>query len=155
MSQPAFDNIDSLLDANMDDLESLPPMGVPPTGNYVLDVTASRETSADKKSEYFKFAYEVVEVGELKNDAEASEAAVGMKFNEMFSPFKKDGTVNEVGIGFLKERVAPFSAHFGTTKIGDTLQELQGVRINATLSRRADKREEGRYNFSLKDVIIL
>lgn len=155
MSQPAFDNIDSLLDANMDDLESLPPMGVPPTGNYVLDVTASRETSADKKSEYFKFAYEVVEVGELKNDAEASEAAVGMKFNEMYSPFKKDGTPNKYGIGYLKEHSAPFAAHFGTTTIGETLQHIQGVRINATLTRRADKREEGRYNFSLKDVIIL
>lgn len=155
MTQAAFENLDALLDASMDDLADLPPMGVPPTGNYQLSVTASREASQDKKSEYFKFSYEVVEIGEVKNDEEANDVKVGMKFTEMFSPFKKDGTMNDLGIGFLKERAAPFAAHFGTQRLGDTIQQIQGVVINATLTRRQDKKDETRFNFSLKDVVIL
>ncbi len=155
MTQAAFDNLDSLLDASMDDLVDLPPMGVPPTGNYTLSVTASRETSQDKKSEYFKFSYEVTEIGEVKNVEEAGDVKVGMKFTEMFSPFKKDGSVNDLGIGFLKERTAPFAAHFGTQRLGDTIQSINSVIINATLTRRQDKKDDTRFNFSLKDVVIL
>lgn len=155
MTQSAFENLDALLDASMDDLADLPPMGVPPTGNYQFSVTASREISNDKKSEYFKFAYEVLEIGEVKSEEDVNDVKVGMKFTEMFSPFKKDGSMNEMGIGFLKERTAPFSVHFGTQRLGETIQLIQGIVINATLVRRQDKKDETRFNFSLKDVVIL
>lgn len=150
----ALADFDALMDASMDDIDDLPPIGVPPTGNYTLEVTASREKAASG-SEYIKFAYLIKEVNEVKNESEAAECAADQKFMEMFSPFKKDGTVNEIGMGMLKERIAPFSAHFGTSKIGETLQSIVGVQLVASLVRRADKREEGRFNFSLKDVTIL
>jgi hypothetical protein len=148
-------DFDALMDASMDDIDDLPPMGVPPTGNYTLLATASREKSEKSGSEYIKFAYAVVEVNEVKDEAEAADAAAGQKFTEMFSPFKKDGGVNEVGMGMLKERLAPYSTHFGTSKISETLQNINQVSLVATLVRRADKREEGRFNFSLKVVTIL
>ena len=150
----AFADLDSLLDASMDDIDDLPPMGVPPTGHYTLIVTASREAS-DKGSEYFKFAYEIAEINEIKEPAEESEAAVGMKFAQMFSPFKKDGTINEYGVGFLKEACAPFSAHFGTSKMGDTLAQISGITVAATLTRKRDKKDADRWNFNLKDVTVL
>lgn len=93
-----FQDFDALLSANMDDLDDLPPMGVPPTGHYNLEVTAERKQNADKTGEYVQFSYEVMAVNEVKNAEEADQAAPGMKFSERFSPFKKDGTVNELSL---------------------------------------------------------
>lgn len=154
MSNMNLADFDALMDASMDDIDDLPPVGVPPTGNYTLSVTASREKS-EKGSEYIKFAYTVVDVNEVKNEEEAKEVAAGQKFNNIYSPFKKDGSVNETGLGFLKEALNPFRLHFGTTGMGETLGAVQDVTVCATLVRRADKREEGRFNFNLKDVTVL
>ena len=102
-----------------------------------------------------QFSYEVLAVNEVKNPEEAAEAAEGMKFTNRFSPFKKDGTPNEFGIGFLKEAAAPFSAHFGTSSLGDTLQQINEITIAAELVRRPDRNDPERHNFSLKNVTIL
>lgn len=156
MSNAAIRDIDSLMDASMDDIDDLPPVGVPPTGHYNLLVTAERkESNKEGGNDYIQFSYEVEAVNEVKDPAQESEAAVGMKFSQMFSPLKKDGTVNEFGIGFLKEAVAPFSAHFGTPKMGDTIAQINKVSVAASLSRRVDKKDPDRFNFSLKDVVIL
>ena len=154
MSNKAFADLDSLIDASMDDIDDLPPVGVPPTGHYNLLITASREAS-QAGSEYIKFSYEVEAVNEVKDAAEESQAAVGMKFNQIFSPFKKDGTVNEYGLGFLKEACAPFAAHFGTAKMGDTIAQIDKISVAASLARRKDKRDPDRWNFSIKDVVVL
>jgi len=155
MSNAAIADIDSLMDASMDDIDDLPPIGVPPTGHYNLCVTATREQNKDKNGEYIKFAYEVEAINEVKEPGEEAEAAVGMKFTQMFSPIKKDGTPNEFGIGFLKEAVAPFSAHFGTPQMGASIAQINRVSVAATLVRRVDKKDKERFNFSLKDVVIL
>lgn len=155
MSNDAIRDLDSLMDASMDDIDDLPPVGVPPTGHYNLSVTAERKENNDKTGEYIKFSYEVESVNEVKDPAEESQAAVGMKFSQMFSPIKKDGTPNEFGIGFLKEAVAPFSAHFGTPKMGETIAQINKVSVAASLSRRVDKKDADRFNFNLKDVVIL
>lgn len=155
MSNAAIRDLDSLMDASMDDIDDLPPVGVPPTGHYNLSVTAERKENKDKTGEYIQFSYEVEAVNEVKDPAEESQAAVGMKFSQMFSPIKKDGTPNEFGIGFLKEAVAPFSAHFGTAKMGEAIAQINKISVAATLTRRADKKDADRFNFSLKDVVIL
>jgi len=151
----AFDNLDAVLDAAMDDIDDLPPVGVPPSGHYNLEVTATREQNKEKTGEFIKFEYKVLAVNELKNPEEAEGAAEGMKFSNIFSPIKKDGTVNEWGLGFLKEAVAPFSAHFGTTKMGETIAQINQVCIAATLTRKQNKKDEDRFDFSLKDVVVL
>lgn len=151
----AFADMDALLAANMDELEDLPPMGVPPTGFYTLSVSVERKPNKEKTGEFFQFTYEVVEVGEVKNAEEADQAAPGMKFSDRFSPFKKDGDVNTWGIGFLKEACKPYQAHFGTATVGETLMNINSVVITAELTRRADKNDPERFNFSLKNVIVL
>ena len=119
MSNKAFADLDSLMDASMDDIDDLPPVGVPPTGHYNLLITASREAS-QAGSEYIKFSYEVEAVNEVKDAAEESQAAVGMKFTQIFSPFKKDGTVNEYGLGFLKEAWVSHEITTGEKRSGTT-----------------------------------
>ena len=156
MSNAAFTDFDSLLNSSMDDLDDLPPVGVPPTGHYTLVVSAERVTPAEAgKNEYIKFSYEVEAINEVKNPEEEAQAAAGMKFSQIFSPFKKDGTVNDYGVGFLKEAIAPFAAHFGTRGIGESLQAINKVTVAASLVRKVDKRDPERFNFSLKDVVVL
>lgn len=156
MSNAAFQDLDDLMDASMNDLEDLPPVGVPPTGHYNLCVSAERVDPEEAgKNPYIKFSYEVEAVNEVKVPEEESEAAAGMKFSQIFSPFKKDRTPNTTGIGFLKEACAPFAAHFNTEKMGDTIGAIDKVSIAATLVRKKDKRDADRWNFNLKDVVIL
>jgi hypothetical protein len=156
MSNAAFTDFDSLLNSSMDDLDDLPPVGVPPTGHYTLVVSAERVTPTEAgKNEYIKFSYEVEAVNEVKNHEEESQAAVGMKFSQIFSPFKKDGTVNAFGVGFLKEAIAPFVAHFCTRDIGEALQAINKVTVAASLIRKQDRKDPERFNFSLKDVVVL
>lgn len=150
-----FQDFDALFSANMDDLADLPPMGVPPTGHYNLEVTAERKANKDKTGEYVQFSYVVLAVNEVKNPAEADQAAPDMKFSERFSPFKKDGSVNEYGIGFLKEACKPFSTHFGTQNLGETIMQIQKVVVAAELVRRVDKSDPERFNFTLKNVTVL
>lgn len=151
----AFQDLDALMNASMDDIDDLPPVGVPPTGHYNLDVTATRETSETSGSEYIKFSYEVTAVNEIKNPEEEKQAAVGQKFSQIFSPFKKDGTVNEYGVGYLKEACAPFSTHFGTRALGETIAQIQKISVAASLVRRQDKKDPERFNFNLRDVVVL
>ena len=156
MSNAAFTDFDSLLNSSMDDLDDLPPVGVPPTGHYTLIVTAERVDPEEAgKNPYIKFSYEVEAVNEVKNPEEESQVAVGMKFSQIFSPFKKDGTVNNFGVGFLKEAIAPFAAHFCTSSNGETLQAINKVTVAASLVRKKDRKDPERFNFSLKDVVVL
>lgn len=156
MTNAAIRDIDALMDASMDEIDDLPPVGVPPSGHYNLKMSAERVTPVEEgKNEYIKFSYEVEAINQLDNETEADQVAVGMKFSQIFSPMKKDGTINEFGIGLLKEAVAPFSAHFGTSKMGETLGQIDGISVAASLSRTKDKKDAERFNFRLKNVTVL
>ena len=147
-------NFDDLMDMDMTSIEDLPPVGIPPTGHYNLLVTATRECK-DGGNEFVKFAYTVESVNEVKNPAEQDQAAVGMNFVEFFSPLKKDGTVNEWGMKFLKQSMAPFAQHFGGASFSEVLANIDKVSIAASLVRVQDKKDADRFNFRLSDVIVL
>jgi len=146
--------IDYLLSMDMNDIEDLPPMGVPPTGHYNLEVSASRN-ERDGGGEYVQFSYTVTGINEVKDPAEENQVAVGMKFSEFFSPLKKDGTTNDVGMKFLKQTIMPYAVHFEAKSFETALQAVDKVAVAATLVRRVDKKDPDRFNFSLKDVVIL
>lgn len=148
-------SFDDLMDMSMDDIEDLPPIGCPPSGHYNLLVTASREGGKDGNSEYIKFKYTVEAINELRDNLEASQAAVGQNFTEMFSPLKKDGTANDWGMKYLKQAMAPFAAHFGGQNFAEVLASINNVSIAASLTRTRDKKDPDRFNFRLADVIIL
>ena len=151
----AFQDLDALMNASMDDIDDLPPVGVPPTGHYNLEVTATRETSETTGNDYIRFSYKVVAVNEVVHPEEESQAAIGMKFTAMFSPLKKDGTPNTYAIGALKEAVAPFAAHFGTTKVGEAIAQIDSITVAASLTRKRNKKDADRFDFRLSDVVVL
>lgn len=147
-------SFDSIMDMEMDSVEDLPPIGVPPTGHYNLLVSATRE-KRDDGGEYIKFSYTVESINEVKNAEETSQAAVGQNFVEFFSPLKKDGTTNEFGLKFLKQAMQPFALQFGGSSFMEVLQSIDKVSIAASLTRVKDKKDTDRFNFRLADVIVL
>lgn len=146
-------SMDDLLGMQMDDVEDLPPVGVPPSGHYNLQVTATRE-KRDDGSEYVQFAYLVMAINQLADEAEAGEVAVNQEFMNFFSPIKKDGTVNDWGMKYLKQEMVPYAQHFGTANFADTLAAIDKVDISAVLTR-TKKKGEDTFKFRLSDVIIM
>lgn len=152
-----FADIDALLNATMDDLDDLPPTGVPPSGHYNLTVTFAVEKigQGDKEKKVVAAEYVVDAINELKDDSEASEVAVGQKFKEFFHMVKKDGTKNAYGIGNLKDRLKPYQERFGTGNIGELVNQVKQVSITASVKRIQNKMNEDQFNVQIKDVVLL
>lgn len=158
MSESAlFDNVDDLLNASMDDLEDLPPIGVPPSGHYNLTVSFGVKEigEGESKKEVIAAEYIVDAVNELRNNDEADDVKPGQQFTEFFHLTKKDGTKNVFGIGTLKERLKPFQARFNSNNIGELVKETKQIAIAATVVRKVNKKNEDQYNMNLKDVVVL
>lgn len=155
LKNESFDDIDALLNAQMDDLDDLPPMGVPPSGHYNLKISMERTTVGDDNRDVIKTTFVVTAVNELKNPEDAGEVAIGQTFTEMFGMKKKDGSVNTFGIAALKERLKPFVEPAQTTNIGELIAWVKEIDIGATLKRTVNKKNEDQYNMRLSDVIIL
>lgn len=155
MSDATFNNLDALLDASMDDLEDLPPIGVPPSGHYNLTVSFSIEAIGEEKKEVICASYIVEAINELKNQDESDEVAVGQQFKEFFHITKRDGTANTFGIGTLKARLAPHAVRFGTTSIRELVAAVNQVAITASIKRTVNKKNEDQHNVQLKDIVLL
>lgn len=147
-------NLNDALDLDLDSIDDLPPVGVPPTGHYNLDVTASLEC-AESGTEYVKFSFVVTAVNEVVDPTEADQVQEGMKFSESFFPVKKDGTRNDFSLSLLKAMLAPFAEHFGTTKLSETLAAVDGVSIAASVRRVKDKRDKERFNARISEIVVL
>lgn len=149
------ESMDDLLNALMEDLPDLPPMGVPPSGNYNLTVTWDVKKIGDDNKEVIAAEYIVEDINELKNEDEAGEVVRGMKFSEFFHLRKKDGTTNTFGLGKMKQRLQPFAAHFETQSIGETINSAKQITIAATVKRTINKNNPDQFNMDLKDVVVL
>lgn len=150
-------DLEALLNASMDDLDDLPPIGVPPSGHYNLTVSfeIKQVGEGSDAKELICASYVVDAINELKNDDERDEVAVGQQFSEFFHMLKRDGTPNKFGIGTLKERLKAYSDRFGTTNIGELVKEVKQVAIAAVVVRKVNKKNEDQYNMNLKDVVLL
>lgn len=152
-----FADLDSLLDASMDDLDDLPPVGVPPSGHYNLTMTIEPKTigEGEQQKEVLAASYVVDAINELKDEDERSEVQLGQQFTEFFHLTKKDGTKNVFGIGTLKERLKPMAERSGTTNVGELVRECKQIQIAATLVRKVNKKNEDQYNMNLRDIVLL
>jgi len=150
-----FDNIDALLDASMDDLDDLPPMGVPPSGHYNLTVSFDIKTIGEENKEVIAAEYLVDAVNELKDPDEASEVLPKQQFTEFFHITKKDGAPNPFGIGKLKQRLAPYVDRVGTKNIRELIAGVKEFQIAATVKRSVNRKNEDQFNVDIKDVVIL
>lgn len=150
-----FEDVDAILGADLDDLDDLPPVGVPPTGHYNLTTSFSIEEVGEDKRQVICATYLVDAINELKDEEEAGDVQVGQEFKEYFYLTKKNGEKNTFGIGTLKQRLAPHAERYGTHKIGELIQQVKQVAISASLKRRVNRKNEDQYNMTLKDVVLL
>jgi len=148
-------SMDALLGAMMDDLDDLPPMGVPPSGHYNLTVTFDIKKIGDDNKEVIAAEYTVDEINELKDEAERGDVAVGMKFTEFFHVKKKDGSTNTFGIGKLKQRLAPFASLTEDRSVGGVVNAVKQIAVAATIKRTVNKKNEDQFNVDLKDIVVL
>ena len=154
----AFDDVDALLSAEMDDLEGLPPLAIPPTGNYLLEVTIERKSVNEKDA--LMTSYKVLQAIEVNDEEEAKEVVPGQLFQNGTFCKTKEGKVNSTGIAMFKNSLEPFAAHFypenpGKANIGELIEKVKAMQINATVVRRLRKGSDDEYNFRLKDVVVL
>ena len=147
--------LESLLGAMMDDLDDLPPMGVPPSGHYNLTVTFDVKKIGDDNKEVIAAEYCVDAINELKDEAERGDVAIGMKFTEFFHVKKKDGATNTFGIGKLKQRLGPFVELAEDRSIGSIINAVKQIAIAATIKRTVNKKNEEQFNVDLKDIVVL
>ncbi len=148
-------NMDALLNAVMDDLEDLPPMGTPPSGHYNFTVSMEVTTIGDQNKQVIAAKYVIDAINELKNEDEASEVAVGMQFTEFFHTTKKDGSANTFGIGKLKQRLSPFASLASENTVGGIINAVNQIAAAGTIVRKASKRDPDQYNLDIKDIIVL
>lgn len=153
--QAAFADLDTLLNASMDDLDDLPPTGVPPSGHYNLTMTMSIEEVGDDKKQVIFSSYVIDDINELKDEDDAGEVKVGQQFREGFYVLKKDGKINTFGIGSLKERLKPCVAVYNTDKIGELVQLVKQVKIAASIKRTVNKKDPDNFNMKITDLVVL
>lgn len=158
----AFGDMSDLLNANMDDLEALPPLAVPPSGHYTLRVVA--ETANKEGKEYIATKFSVISVNEVKDAAEADDVKPGQMFNNSTYLRKKDGTTNTTAIAAFRTFLDPFKIALfpdQAVTVGELMSRLaDGVDISASLTRTARRDPTGevledQYNFRLKDVTVI
>lgn len=155
----AFAEVDDLLNATMDDLDGLPPMAIPPTGLYTLEVSITRELQNEKDALVAK--YKVIGVSEVADESEASDVVVGQIFQNGTYTKTKDGKVNEFGIAAFKDSLVPYAKHFfgdsyGSVSIGQIIEKVNELQIAAKVLRKQRKGgAEDEYNFRMKDIIVM
>lgn len=141
----SIQSIDQLLSASLDDLDDLPSFSVPPTGSYILGVSMEQKEINSKPA--IEASFVVVETVELA-DKEETPAKAGDKFSMLF-------TLNEIGIGKLKEFCVPFAEHFGEKSIGTLVKEtIKNVQVAATVKQRKDKTDPEKVYASVKILSI-
>jgi hypothetical protein len=147
-------DLDTLLAASMDDLEDLPPFGIPPSGHYNFTMSFDIKEIGEDKRQIPVVEYVIDAVNQLKDEDEAGDVAVGQKFQEAFFLAKKDGTKNSMGIGKLKQRLAPFAERFGTTNIGELIQQVKQVAVSGELKRKPNPKDEDKPNMDIKNIVL-
>lgn len=155
MSLENFSDLDAILAAGMDDLDDLPPVGVPPTGHYNLTISFNIKQVGEEKRDIIVADYKVDAVNELQDPAQADEVKEGQSFSEFFYLTKKDGSKNTFAIGTLKQRLGVFAERLGTDNIGELIAGVKQMQIAASVKRKVNPKTEDKVNVSFKDVILL
>lgn len=146
-AEAQFANLDDLFSADLDDIADLPSFEVPAKGAYIGDVTTEVKEINGKAA--IEATYTVVETVELEA-AEDKAPEPGTKFSTAFI------LGNSISEGKLKEFLAPFAAHFGTTKVGELIRDhVKAVRIAFVLKHRTDKEDKEKKYADVRNITVV
>jgi hypothetical protein len=129
-------DLDSILDATLDDLADVPEFKPFAAGTHLATLTTETKLIQNKAAVEWKLT--LVEVLELANPEDVPPKA-GDTCSGAFIFKNNDGTKNELAEGQFKEMLRPLQAHLGTTSNRETLEAAQGVQVAVTMTQRAGK----------------
>jgi len=124
MTQDAFDSLDNILDATLDDLADAPSTEIFPAGAHKVKFTSK----IDDKKLQVQITFTYVEPLELSEPTAVPPAKDDKNFL-FISLRKKDGTANEMGQGELKEVVKALSGTFPGNSTREILDGAQNAEV--------------------------
>lgn len=132
--------LDGLLDQNLSEIDDLPTYEVPPNGFYRLLVKSVEEKTVNTKNgeeAILDIKYIVKEALELSDPTQADQVKENQEFNESYF-FRNNA---EMTTSALKTTFAEVALHFGYKKLSETLGNLKGLELFATVKRRIDSKD--------------
>ena len=137
-------NIDSLLDASLDDLADLPEFGTYPAGTH--KVILQFEKKEINKHPAIELKMKAVETVELSNPTEDAPLSAGAEGNVLFM------LDNEFSQGKLKNLLAALAAQFGGSSIREVMEAANGMEITVVTKVRQNKDKTASYTDLVKLV---
>ena len=151
-------DIDSLLDATLDDLADVPEFKPFPKGTHKCTLNiAQKDINGHAAMEWKLTGQETIELA----DPEDTPIKAGDVCSGAFILTKDEGgkkVVNELAQGQFKELLKPFTAHFGTATNRDTVEAMNGCTVVATMGQRAGKKgstSEGKFFPTIEAIAVL
>ena len=138
-------NLDSLLDATLDDLADLPEFAIFHPGAHRVSVEFSVKEINKKPAVEMKM--KLLETLELADPDQVPQAP-GTETSIAFM------LENEFGQGNLKKIMAPLAEAFGTSSLRDTMNAAKGTECNVVSSTRADKLDKDRLYMQIKSLEV-
>lgn len=135
-------NIDSLLDASLDDLADLPEFGTFPAGTH--KVLISWEKKEINKHPSLELSMKAVETVELANPTEDAPLAAGAEGNVLFM------LDNEFSQGKLKLVMKSLAGMFGGATITDVMEASNGMEVTVVTKVRQNKEKTQSYTDLVK-----
>lgn len=150
-----FLDMDSLLDATVDQLADTPEFKPFPTGTHLCVLTLEQRNK-DPKKPAISWKLTAIETIELKDAEKDQPVKAGDTCSGLFSFVKDDGTVNELAQGQFKEIMRPLSGHFKTASNRDTLAAVaEGVTVAVTMSQREGKKENAGKFYPVIEALVV
>lgn len=123
-------NLSDLLDANLDDLADLPEFKPYPNGAHKVTIKWEQKKVNDHPALELKLkAIETVELA----DASEQPLQAGAETSVLYM------LDNEFGQGKLKEFIKPLAEHLGVTKIGQVVEQSNGMEVVVVTKIRQNK----------------
>lgn len=141
--------IDTLLDATLDDLADLPEFKIFPAGAYNGTMELSVKKMGENTGVEFKFTnQEVVELSDPTQEAPAAGATTSVAYQ----------LNNEFGQGALKKVLESIKSGIGLpdgTTNRELMEQSKNANVQVVLSTRADKKDATKVYQSLVSVTVL
>lgn len=136
--------MNSLLDAQLDDLADLPEYGVYPAGTH--KVTISFEEKEINNNPAISLNFELIETVEQANPADTPLKA-GHKGNCLYM------MNNEFGQGAFKKVAKTLAAHLGVSSIREVMEQSKGLEVEIVTKVRQNKDKTQSYTDVVKILI--
>lgn len=134
--QQDFDDIDSLLDADLGSIEDLPDFVLPPAGFYKLVVKKVDKKKKVKDKSCVSFTFAVEEAIQLNNPAEEP-VKQGSLFSQQFFP---DTSVERQHMWrWLKKAIKGYLETSAAPNLSAGLDSMQGQMITAVITHRPNE----------------